>query len=224
MKRNKWTNEFKVGLFVILCILGFVYMMYSTGKLDIRSDKGYFINVVFEEAAGVEPKAPVMLNGLEIGKVNEITPIYKDGKTEIELKLWLEDSAKVRKGSEVSIKMMGMMGEKYIQIESSKSQNFISEGETLQGEKFVDLDTLIRNINSIAEENAKDIKSAIENFDDLLENLNAIAKDNEEGLRQTIKNFEITSQNFEEFSDDLKRNPWKILFKAKEVPPQPKKK
>lgn len=199
-------------------------MTYSTGKLDIRSDKGYFINVIFEEAAGVEPKAPVMLNGLEIGKVNEITPIYKAGETEIKLKLWLKDSAKIRKDSKVSIKMMGMMGEKYIQIESSKSQSFISEGETLEGEKFVDLDTLIRNINLIAEENAKDIKSAIENFDDLLANLNKITEDNEEGLRQTIKNFEVTSQNFEEFSDDLRRNPWKILFKAKEVPSEPKKK
>ena len=223
MKKKKWTNEFKVGAFIILCILGFIYMTYSTGKLDIKSDKGYFVNVVFEESAGLGPKAPVMLNGLEIGKVDDITPSYKDGKTQITLKIWLENKAKIREGSEISIKMMGLMGEKYVQITSSDNSEFVASGSTLIGEKYVDLDVLIRNLNSIAEENRKDINSAIQNFDELLENLNNIASDNKDGLRQTIENFEVTSQNFEEFSDDLKRNPWKILFKAKEVPPETKK-
>ncbi|MDP8264662.1 MAG: MlaD family protein [Candidatus Aceula lacicola] len=224
MKKTEWTNEFKVGAFVILCVLGFSYMMYSTGKLDIKSNEGYFVDVVFEESAGLEPKAPVMLNGLEIGKVAEITPSYKDDKTQITLKLWLENKAKIREGSAISIKMMGLMGEKYIQIMSSDNDNFVSSGATLKGEKYVDLDVFIRNLNEIAEENRKDIKDAIKNFDKLLVSLNDTMDDNQESLGQTIKNFEQTSQNFEEFSDDLKRNPWKILFKTKEVPPGAEKK
>ncbi|MDD3374405.1 MAG: MlaD family protein [Candidatus Omnitrophica bacterium] len=224
MRKKKWTNEFKVGFFVIFCVLGFLYMMYSTGKLDIKSDKGYFVSVVFEESAGLEPKAPVMLNGLEVGKVDEITPSYKDGKTQITLKLWLENQAKIREGSKISIKMMGLMGEKYIQIMSSDNSNFVSSGAILKGEDYIDLDVFIRNLNAIAEENKENINMAIKNFDSLLANLNDTISDNQEGLRQTIKNFEETSQNFEEFSDDLKRNPWKILFKTKDVPPDPKKK
>ena len=224
MKKKQWTNEFKVGIFVILCVLGFAYMMYSTGKLDIKSDKGYFVYVIFEESAGLEPKAPVMLNGLEVGKVAEITPSYKDDKTQITLKLWLENKAKIRKDSGISIKMMGLMGEKYIQIMSSDNNSFVSSGAILKGEKYVDLDVFIRNLNEIAEENRKDINDMIKNLDKLLVSLNGTMDDNQQSLSQTIKNFEATSQNFEEFSDDLKRNPWKILFKTKEVPPGVEKK
>ncbi|MFA5272200.1 MAG: hypothetical protein WC412_07705, partial [Candidatus Omnitrophota bacterium] len=49
-------------------------------------------------------------------------------------------------------------------------------------------------------------------------NLNRLIEDNSGGLKNTVKNFETTSENFEEFSDDLKRNPWKLLFKTKEKP------
>ena len=56
---KKYTNEFKTGLFVLLCILGLVYITFSTGKLDIRN-KGYNIFVVFDEVSGLENRAKTL--------------------------------------------------------------------------------------------------------------------------------------------------------------------
>ncbi|HOD13013.1 MAG TPA: MlaD family protein [Candidatus Omnitrophota bacterium] len=190
MTKSKRLNELRVGLFVVVCLAGLVYMTYSTGKLSFRH-KGYVINVIFPEAAGLEIKAPVMLNGLEVGKVDEIQPAYDGNKTEILLKIWLEEKAKIRKDSKFFIQMMGLMGEKYIQIISSDDAQFIGPGSILRGEPYVDLSVLISNVNSFVEENKKPFKS-------------------------TMMNFEVTSENFVEFSDDLRRNPWKLLFKTKE--------
>jgi len=215
MKRKNITNEFKVGLFVVVCLLALFYMTYRTGKLDLRP-KGYHVYVIFDEAAGLGNKAPVMLNGLEVGKVVEIKPTYKGGLTKIKLKVWLEDEAKIREGSAISIKMMGMMGEKYIHIASSDNEKFVAPETVVDGETYVDLDVLLRNINSLVEENKNSVSEAVDSLNKLLSNLNETVADNKEGLARTIKNFEATSQNFEEFSDDLKRNPWKLLFKAKE--------
>ncbi len=223
MKKNKWTNEFKVGLFVLACLLGLAYMTYSTGKLGINKDSGYFVYVVFDEAAGMDKKAPVMLNGLEIGKVEDIKPSYEGNKTHITLKLWLENKAKVRENSEISIKMMGLMGEKYVQIESSNSNEFVTPGSTLNGQKYVDLDVFVRNLNAVVEENRQSVKDAIKHLDQVLANLDGTLSDNRDNLAKAIKNFETTSENFEEFSDDLRRNPWKILFKTKEKPKDPTK-
>ena len=217
MKNKHWTNEFKVGLFVALCVLGLFYMTYSTGKLNVKK-KGYYVNVVFQEAAGLDVKAPVMLNGLEVGKVEEIKPFYADSQTAIVLKLYLEAQARVREGSAISIQMMGMMGEKYIQITSSESPTFVTPGSTLKGEPYVDLSVLITNLNKAVDENRASLKSAIANLDKVLGNANEAVAGNKDSLARTIKNFEVTSQNFEEFSDDLKRNPWKLLFRAKEKP------
>ena len=52
----------------------------------------------------------------------------------------------------------------------------------------------------------------------LIVNLNGTVDDNKESVSQIVKNLETTSKNFEEFSDDIKRNPWKLLFKTKEKP------
>ena len=104
MKIKNWTNEFKVGLFVIICLLGLFYMTYSTGKLDIKK-KGYSVYVVFTETAGLGKKAPVVLNGLEVGKVEEVKPFYEGNKTLISLKLWIEDQAKIRIDSTFSIQI-----------------------------------------------------------------------------------------------------------------------
>jgi len=217
MKIKKLTNEIKVGLFVIACLLGLFYMTYSTGKLDIKK-KGYSVYVVFKETAGLGRKAPVMLNGLEVGKVDEVKPFYEGNKTLISLKLWLEEQAKIREGSKFSIQMMGLMGEKYIQIASSENEKFIAPESTLYGDPYVDLSILITNLNTMVEENRATLKSAIANFDKVLVNANGVVSENKDSLARTIQNFETTSQNFEEFSDDLKRNPWKLLFRVKEKP------
>lgn len=217
MNSKEWTIEFKVGLFVVVCLLGLFYMTYSTGKLDIKK-KGYSINVVFKENAGLGKKAPVMLNGLEIGKVDDIKPFYEGNKTLILLKLWLEEQARIREGSTFSIQMMGLMGEKYIQITSSENEKFIEPGSTLMGDPYVDLSILITNLNKVVEDNRVTLKEAIANLDQVLAHADEVVAGNKDSLARTIKNFETTSQNFEEFSDDLKRNPWKLLFRVKEKP------
>jgi phospholipid/cholesterol/gamma-HCH transport system substrate-binding protein len=215
MKIKNWTNEFKVGLFVVVCLFGLFYMTYSTGKLDIKK-KGYYVFVIFKETAGLGKKAPVMLNGLEVGKVEEVKPFYDSNKTLISLKLWLEEDAKIREDSKFSIQMMGLMGEKYVQITSSENEKFVAPESTLSGDPYIDLSALITNLNKVVEENKEALKGAIANFDKVLANANDVVAGNKDSLARTIKNFETTSQNFEEFSDDLKRNPWKLLFRAKE--------
>ena len=192
---KKITNEFKVGLFVLLCIVGFFYLTYSTGKLNIKKD-GYNIYVVFNEAAGIAEKSPVMLNGLEVGKVDNIQLSYDNDKTGIILKLWIDSKAKIRKNPAISIKMMGLMGEKYIQIRSIDGGDFIKPETVIIGKPFLDLDSLMASLNGTLDENKDDIALI-------------------------VKNLQATSKNFEEFSSDIKRNPWKVLFKTKEKPAKP---
>ena len=106
---KKYGNEFKVGLFFVICILGLLYLSFSTGKMGIKKD-GYYIYVTFNDVAGLDPKAPVMLNGLEVGKVDDIQVTYDGEDTVIVLKLWLNSEAKVRENPIVYIKTLGLMG------------------------------------------------------------------------------------------------------------------
>jgi len=208
---KKYSNEFKVGIFVILCILGLSYLTYRTGKLNIKKD-GYSIYVVFDDVAGLQKKAPVMLNGFEVGKVEDVKIAYDNNKTKVILKLWLNKDAKVRANPTVSIKTLGLMGEKYIRISSSEGGDFIKPETILQGRPYGDMDALLDqaqvisgNVNSLTEEVKK-----------LTVNLNYTVEGNQDRISQIVKNLEATTKNFEEFSADIKNHPWKLLFKTKE--------
>jgi len=202
---KKYGNEFLVGLFIILCILGFFYLISSTGKLDLKKE-GYYIYVIFDDIAGVQKKAPVMLNGVEIGKVDEIKFIYDNDKTQIKLKLWLKQDARIRENPAISIKTMGLMGEKFIQISSSQGANFIAPEVVLSGNPYLDIDSLTKDVSALTEEVKK-----------LAAGLNDTLDSNKDRISQIVVNLEATSKNFQEFSEDIKKHPWKLLFKGKEA-------
>jgi phospholipid/cholesterol/gamma-HCH transport system substrate-binding protein len=212
---KKINNEFKVGLFIILCLLGLFYLTYSTGKLNLKK-AGYNVYVVFNECAGLQNKAPVMLNGVEVGKVEEIKMRYDNDKTEAVLKLWIDEKARIRENPFISIKTLGLMGEKYIQIASTSGSNFIQPGAVLYGKPFMDLDALLEQAQSIS----KDLSAQITK---LTANLNSTVEDNKGSISAIVKNLETASKNFEEFSADIKSHPWKLLFKAKEKPEERRK-
>ena len=210
MKKFNFTNEIKVGLFVIACLAGLLYLAYSTGKLSTKKE-GYVIYVAFNDIAGLEEKAPVMLNGLEVGKVDAINISYDNNTTAITLKLWLDAKAKIREDSIVSIKTLGLMGEKFIQISSAGNKGFIKPETVLSGKPYLDIDALLEQAQMIT----KDISTQVNK---LVINLNSTVEDNKGSVSSIVKNLETTSKNFEEFSDDIKRHPWKLLIKTKEKP------
>jgi len=199
---KKYGNEFKVGLFIVVCIIGLVVITFKTGKVNIKKE-GYNLYVTFDEIAGLSKKAPVMLNGFEVGKVEDVQVSDSDDSTKITLKLWLDSKAKVRDSAEISIKTMGLMGEKYIQI-SSHNGKFLKAGSTLSGKAYMDIDSLMDQTKILTEEAKK-----------LSANLNSTVEGNKDQIAGIIKNLEATSKNVEELTADLKANPWKLLSKPK---------
>jgi len=199
---KKYGNEFKIGLFVLVCIGVLIFITFRTGKVDIKKD-GYFLYTTFDEIAGLTKKAPVMLNGLEVGKVEDIIVNDDDDNTKITLKLWLPARIKVRETAVISIKTLGLMGEKYIQIASHEG-NFIKPESTIIGKPYMDLDVLMEEAKAVTEEAKK-----------LSANLNCTVAGNQDRITAIIKNLESTSKNVEELTADLKNNPWRLLSKPK---------
>jgi len=208
---KKITNEFKVGLFFILSLAALFYLSASTGKLDFKKS-GYYLYVLFDEVAGLQKKAPVMLNGLEVGKVDEIKLIYDNQKTQVRLKLWLDKEAKISANPVVSIKTLGLMGEKFIQIASFANKGYLPADTLLEGKPYMDLDVLMEQSQGIT----KSLDSLIANINNLTTEVKGLATENKDKVSLIISNLEVTSKNFEEFSSDIKAHPWKLLFKGKE--------
>lgn len=212
---KKYGNEFKVGIFVLLCIVGLLYLVLSTGKLGVKQG-GYYIYVVFDDIAGLDTKAPVMLNGREVGKVDDIRISYQDNATTNILKLWLSEEAKIRNKAIVSIKTLGLMGEKFIQISSNEGDVFIEPNTVLKGRPFMDIDVLMEQAQAVADDVGvlvNNVNSLTDEVKKLAVNLNGTVEGNQDAIGRIIKNLEMTSKNVEELTADLKSNPWKLLHR-----------
>ncbi|MFC1703967.1 MlaD family protein [Candidatus Omnitrophota bacterium] len=197
-------NEVKVGMVVVICLVALGVLTFKVGDFSFHQE-GYEVNVEFRNIDGIETNAPVRLNGLEVGKVTDLEIVY-DKETKIVLTLWIDQSAKVREGTKASVKTMGLMGEKYIALtDENISEEFLQPGVTIVGKEPIDIDALMAKGDVIAD-----------NVQAITQNIKERLEINKESIDEIIENFKYVSENFEILSDDLKRNPWKLLFRTKE--------
>ncbi len=230
-----------------MVILGAVILLGITvkaGNFTFKKD-GYRVTTLFNDVDGVSRNSPVMLNGLEIGVVENIQIKYDPDQTVIELTLWLNNTAKLKEGAKAIIKNLGFMGEKYIALTPGDPHAaYLQQGAVIQGQAPTDFNQLLSDghellgkANAIASSIDQRFKTNEKNIDDTLANLNVtmthmssltqhldkLVIGNEANVNGLLTHFnamslhlEGASTNLEEMSADLKRNPWKLLFRAKE--------
>ena len=207
------TNEIKTGMMVIGCLLILAVLTISVGKIGFLQ-KQYTIDAIFNKVAGVESDAPVRLSGVEIGKVESLKLLYKkEGETKVLLTLLLDQNAKLREGAVANVTTLGLMGEKYIELTpGNKGASFIKPGATIPGKDHVQMEEMIDIAKTIADE----VQITLRDISSLTKHLDEAVVDNRSNLDSIIDNLKRTTANFEEFSDDIKRNPWKLMIKGKE--------
>jgi len=153
MDKKRLSLEFKVGLFAIIALLLiFVFIFTQTKKGQWR---GYEIGVTFDYIGGLDIGAPVRLSGVRIGEVRSIE-ILPEPFPKVLVKLRLKRDVKIAKNSRITIRTLGIIGEKYVEILPSTEKEYISKGEIIEGvnplslEKFVTIgQDAILNLNSI---------------------------------------------------------------------------
>ena len=207
------TNEVKTGLLVITCIAILMGFTLLAGNLSFFKEQ-YGVKALFGKVAGVEEAAPVRLNGVEVGKVDTVELIYtKDGDTKVLLGLILDENIKLRKGAKAYITTLGLMGEKYIELSAgNKGEEFIKTGSTIMGEDPMQMEEMVNIAKRIADE----VDATLGDIRVLARNLDAAVVGNRENIDGIMGNLQRTTSNFEEFSSDIKDNPWKLLVKGSE--------
>lgn len=228
---KKYSNEFKVGLIVILAIAGLGYMTFKAGNFRLQS-KGYRIYASFDNILGLEKNAPVRLRGVTIGHVSDIE--IANASSKVVLTLWIDDKFKIKGAPNIYIRTLGMMGEKYIQIIDQKEASAYLASESMVEAKtpgdFEELmdqaqevaknaNQLILKAASLTEVLTSTIAANTNNLlldaSSLVRNVNQLIDTNRQSITRTMENLESASGYVDEFSQDVKNHPWKLLFRDK---------
>ena len=224
-------NETKIGIMVIVCLVLLGYMTFRSESFSFKN-RGYHVKAHFNNIDGVNLNSPVMVNGYEVGAVEDIKIVDGEHETIMELTLSLDAKAKLREGAKAYVKNLGLMGEKYVGLTSGeKDKPYLEEGDIIVGEDPTDFSKLIEDGHHIASD-VKDITANInerlqknkEQIDAILVNLSAVTKDLSEVLAKVnspkvdeiMTNLHQLSKNLEEMTYDLKLHPWKLLHRTKE--------
>ncbi len=113
--KKKSDNGIIVGLFIFLALFTFVIAVFTIGGRKGMFKESISLQAYFNSVDGIRKGAYVRLSGVEVGIVNSIE-ITNNNKVKLELKIDKEQARFVRKNSEASIQLEGLVGDKYVAL------------------------------------------------------------------------------------------------------------
>jgi phospholipid/cholesterol/gamma-HCH transport system substrate-binding protein len=178
------TTEAKVGLFILITMLLLGYMTMQVGQRGFGVKKGYTVDVVFDNVAGLNKYSSVQIAGVEVGRVEDI--LLKDGKALIRMRII--PSVTLEKDVTAAIKTRGVLGDKYIEImPGTRGMAALEPGEQIQKvERQADIDRLLNQIGAIAD----DIKTVSSSLSNVLG-----GQAGEESIGGILQNMQMVTRN-----------------------------
>ena len=151
-KQLKW-SQLRVGITVIVAslVLGLLlFLMSGTG--------GFFTKRItlvsyFDNAEGLRVGAPVRLSGVDIGNVSKILIVREKDRQLTPVKVFMKVSTKydfnLRRDSVTSLDTAGVLGETYLDIDSSQAVGPIAQnGDALPTHVHPDFNEVVRSSQS----------------------------------------------------------------------------
>ena len=192
--------ELRVGLVVIAAVIILVAtIIWIQGYRFGRNN--YTVSVLFNEVGSLAKGDPVMVSGIKMGKVQDLALTDQGVKVD----LTLSDNVILKEDATITVKNIGLMGERFLAVNPGKSPNRldltvpvkgsydtgIPEVMGMMGEMIAELRNLVYSIkNSIASDsNMNKFTQMISNFEQLSLSLTDYVKRNNNKLDQTAENF-----------------------------------
>jgi len=135
--------ETLVGLFVLLGLLGLVFLALQAANLaSFGNNGGYPVSARFDNIGGLKVRAPVRSAGVHVGRV---TSISLDGKTfQGVVTMEIRDGFLFPRDSSAKILTSGLLGDQYVGIEPGGDDKNLAAGDTItQTQSAVVLENLI---------------------------------------------------------------------------------
>lgn len=227
----KLSREVKTGILAIGTILLLIFgYSFLKGTNIFEKSRTYYVK--YSNVEGLAQAAPVTINGLTVGKVQDI--FFGTPKGELVVKFTIEKDFDFSRNSIVTIYSSGLLGGKSLAIYPEYDmQNIAKNGDTLQGDvadgmltavtkalgplegkvnnTLATVDSLMLNVNDIVDaETRQNLKEAIENlnktlnsFSGVSENLNHLLANNSSKLDNTFTNLDKTAANLSTLTDSL---------------------
>jgi phospholipid/cholesterol/gamma-HCH transport system substrate-binding protein len=150
--------EVRVGIFVAICLVILVGLIWKFGKYEPITRNTYELTVVFPNVGGIVKDASVLYGGIVVGRVRDIR-LDQAGVLKVDVKLAIYNDVKIRKDSKFVINQSGLLGDRYVDvIPQGGTAEFLKPGTVVQGMSSVDLSEAIRGVVDVLHQAASTIE------------------------------------------------------------------
>ncbi|MBN1385240.1 MAG: MCE family protein [Elusimicrobia bacterium] len=208
-------QETKVGAVIIVgtLILAISIMVLSGVRV---LEKGYTIDILFNDIQGLLKQAKVQVAGVNVGYVKNIT--LENGKANVTV--WLDKDVKIYSDTDAYIFSTGIIGVKFIQLTpGTKTEELLKDGDKIVGIDPISIDKMFEQtetaINSLLDSLLGltvegGIKSTINNLNKFTADLKAISKEIKDAvpkgrLQSISKKLDTTLSSLEKVSKSIEK-------------------
>jgi phospholipid/cholesterol/gamma-HCH transport system substrate-binding protein len=147
-KQLKW-SQLRVGITVIAASLTLGFLLFLMSGTSGLFTPHFVLKSYFDNAQGLRNGAPVRLSGVDIGNVTRIRIVPDKDKqltpVEVTMKVNTRYNFQLRRDSVTSLETAGVLGETYIDIDSSQAIGTpVQDGDTLPTQVHPDFNQVVR--------------------------------------------------------------------------------
>lgn len=173
--------EIRVGAVVLLAAVIAVVGTMWFQKFQL-AEKRYSFFVRFHEVGGLVSGDPIQISGVERGRVEAVTL----GADNVLVEMAIRQGVTVPRDSRISLKSIGIMGERFVSIEQGDSSVAIAPGDTIDGAYLMGLSEVMGAAGDILDEvriTARHLRETVTSMS------------GEGRLQESIDDFAVTSKN-----------------------------
>jgi phospholipid/cholesterol/gamma-HCH transport system substrate-binding protein len=206
-------SEIKVGVFVLLAIVGVLAVSIVLNSFSMFKQQGIEVKFIIGNAGGIVPKSKVKYIGIQVGTVSAIHLI--ENGVEIYAVLSPEFS-NIPDNVMIMVSQDGFIGERYVELilpsNEPISPTYIRHGgEYSRYKQPISMDDITVKIDKIADQvneftsalnelfNAEtsNIREIISNMNEAVKSLNSIVTKNEQAINDIVANIKDITETFE---------------------------
>lgn len=146
-KQLKW-SQLRVGLTVFFASVTLAILIFLMSGTGGWFTKKIILKSYFDNASGLRNGAPVRLSGVDIGNVNgiRVDPSKPLTPVEVTMKVSSKYAVGIHKDSPTSLDTAGVLGETYIDIDSSQAKGaLVQDGDVLPIRQHPDFNDVVRS-------------------------------------------------------------------------------
>ena len=189
------SSEAKVGGFVVVSLIIFVYTFITVANKQLAGEKVQY-KTYFTFAAGLDPGTAVRFGGLKAGVVEQVRP-WEEDQTKVEVIFEVRADIPVNTDSVAKLASLSALGQNYLEITTGSIEApRIEPGGIIKSEEAVTVDDIMQKFANLADTASDmmadmrgDITRITERAEILLKNLNEITGGkNRESMEQLLEN------------------------------------